>query len=217
MAAILFGSISTVADTSELQREAFNRAFSDHGLGWTWEREDYRSMLVTSGGRARIEEYAAARGQEVDAQAVHATKSAHFQEDLADAATPREGVVDTIREARSAGVKVGLVTTTAAENVAALLDALGPEVGRDDFEVVLDGEQVGKPKPDGAAYALALRQLGEDAANCVAIEDNVEGVRAAVAAGVPCVAFPNANTRGHEFAGAARVVDHLDLGELMPR
>jgi HAD superfamily hydrolase (TIGR01509 family) len=217
VAAILFGSISTVADTSELQREAFNRAFSDHGLDWTWEREDYRSMLVTSGGRARIEEYAAARGQAVDAQAVHATKSAHFQEELADAATPREGVVDTIRKARSAGVKVGLVTTTAVENVAALLAALGPDVGRDDFDVVLDGDQVDEPKPDGAAYALALRQLGEDAADCVAIEDNVEGVRAAVAAGVPCVAFPNANTRGHEFPGAARVVDHLDLGELMPR
>jgi hypothetical protein len=35
MSAILFGSISTLADTSELQRRAFNEAFSAHGLDWT--------------------------------------------------------------------------------------------------------------------------------------------------------------------------------------
>ena len=40
MPAILFGSISTVADTSELQREAFNQAFAEHGLDWRWDRDD---------------------------------------------------------------------------------------------------------------------------------------------------------------------------------
>ena len=32
MSSVLFGSISTVADTSEVQRQAFNRAFAEHGL-----------------------------------------------------------------------------------------------------------------------------------------------------------------------------------------
>jgi hypothetical protein len=54
VSALLFGSISTVADTSELQRAAFNRAFAEHGLDWTWDRDDYRAMLATSGGRSRI-------------------------------------------------------------------------------------------------------------------------------------------------------------------
>lgn len=217
MSALLFGSISTVADTSELQRAAFNQAFAEHGLDWTWDRDDYRAMLATSGGRSRVAEYARARGQAVDAQAVHATKSALFQKSLAGAATPRPGVVATIRQARAAGVKVGLVTTTAPENVAALLDALGPDLGRDDFDVVVDSAQVEQPKPDAAAYEYALRQLGEDASGAVAVEDNVGGVRAAVAADVTCVAFPNANTAGHEFPGAARVVDHLDFAELGAR
>ena len=38
MSAILFGSISTLADTSELQRRAFNEAFEAHGLDWNWSR-----------------------------------------------------------------------------------------------------------------------------------------------------------------------------------
>ena len=91
MSAILFGSISTVADTSELQRAAFNQAFAEHGLDWTWDRDDYRAMLATSGGRSRVAEYARARGQAVDAQAVHATKSALFQKSLAGAATRAPG------------------------------------------------------------------------------------------------------------------------------
>lgn len=217
MSAILFGSISTVADTSELQRAAFNRAFAEHGLDWTWDRDDYQALLTSSGGSSRVAEYAKARGQTVDAQAVHATKSELFQKSLAGAATPRPGVVETIRKARAAGVKVGLVTTTAPENVAALLDALGPDISRDDFDVVVDSGKVEQPKPEPAAYEYALRELGEDAAHSVAVEDNVGGVRAAVAADVAVVAFPNANTAGHEFPGAARVVDHLDFAELEAR
>jgi HAD superfamily hydrolase (TIGR01509 family) len=215
MPAILFGSISTVADTSELQRSAFNRAFEAHGLNWNWDRADYRAMLATSGGRDRIAEHAAATGQQVDADAVHATKSELFRQSLAGAGLrPRPGVAETVRDARGRGMKVGLVTTTAAENVTALLDALGAELGRGDFDTVVDSSEVDRPKPDPAAYAYALRSLGEQAADCVAVEDNVDGVRAAVAAGVTCVAFPNENTADHDFEGAARNVDRIDVDDL---
>ena len=76
MSAILFGSISTLADTSELQRQAFNDAFQAYGLDWEWSRDDYASMLGSNGGAQRIEDYAASRGADVDAAAVHAKKSA---------------------------------------------------------------------------------------------------------------------------------------------
>lgn len=215
MPAILFGSISSVADTSELQREAFNGAFADHGLDWSWEREDYIAMLERSGGASRIAEYAAERGEDVDAAAVHATKSQRFQESLATAdVEARPGVVDTIKGAKAAGLKVGLVTTTLHENVMALLDALSPALSEDDFDVVVDLSDVDRPKPDAAAYTFALARLGEDPRHCVAVEDNVEGAEAASAAGVACVAFPNANTEGQEFPTAQRRVDHIDLREL---
>ena len=35
MKAILLGSIGTVADTSDMQLDAFNQAFKMHGLAWT--------------------------------------------------------------------------------------------------------------------------------------------------------------------------------------
>ncbi len=221
MPAILFGSIGTIADTSELQREAFNQAFEAHGLGWRWDREEYLTLLEQSGGEQRIAEQARSAGRDVDAAAVHRTKSELFQQRLAAARiTPRPGVVETIRDGRRSGMKIALVTTTAKENVAAVVEALGPDLRAADFDLIVDASQIEKPKPDPAAYTFALERLGEDAQACVAIEDNLGGVEAATVAGLACAAFPNENTAQHDFARAERRVDELrfdDLRTLIPR
>lgn len=215
MPSVLFGSISTLADTSELQREAFNEAFTEHGLDWHWDRSDYQATLTSNGGQNRIADYAAQRNETVDATAVHDTKSKLFQQMLATAAiSPRSGVVDTVRGAKESGLKLGLVTTTSRDNIVALLTALGPDLSLDDFDVVVDSASVEESKPDPAAYTFALSRLDEAADQAVAIEDNVGGLTSATAAGVACVAFPNENTAGHDFGGA-EVVEQLDLPSLL--
>lgn len=214
MPAVLFGSISTVADTSELRRKAFNQAFRIHGLDWVWDRDAYREMSATRGGQARIASYAQTISQRVDAAAVHRTTSELFRSGLAESSiTPRPGVTDIIRDARAHGFKVGFVTTTSAENVSVLIAALSPGILLRDFDVVVYAANVDRPKSAGAAYAYALHRLDEEPANCVAIEDNLEGVAAATAADVPCVVVPNGNTDGRNF-GTARVLDRLSFDEL---
>lgn len=211
MSAILFGSISTLVDTSELQRRSFNDAFAQHDLDWNWSREDYRSMMGTNGGAQRIADFASSRGQDVDASAVHATKSERFRALLAETSVePRPGVVETIAAAKDNGMRLGFVTTTSAENVAAVLTALESHIAANTFDVVVDGSDVEQGKPDPASYTFALKQLGEQAGECVAIEDNEGGVRAAAAADVTCVAFPNENTAGGDFAAATETVESLD-------
>jgi beta-phosphoglucomutase-like phosphatase (HAD superfamily) len=94
------------------------------------------------------------------------------------------------------------------------MDALGPELGAGDFDVVVDSSSVQQPKPGPAAYEFAVRSLGEQPGGCVAVEDNVDGVRAATAAGLTCVAFPNANTADGDFTAAADRVDRLEIDAL---
>jgi HAD superfamily hydrolase (TIGR01509 family) len=213
--ALLFGSISTLADTSELQRESFNAAFQEHGLDWSWGRDEYRKMLEGNGGAARIEQFAAERGETVDAAAVHSTKSRIFQQRLSEGGIkPRDGVVETLAGLREHGTKAGLVTTTSPENVAALLGALSPTVSSADFSVIVDSGSVRESKPDAAAYRYALEQLGEQASDCLAIEDNVGGVGSAKAAGLTCIAFPNVNTKSHDFTSADATVIDLELDQL---
>lgn len=215
VSAVLLGSISTVVDTSELQRRAFNEAFSRHGLDWEWDRDRYVAMLESNGGRDRIAEYAQSVGESVDADAVHATKSQIFQELLASSDLhARPGVAETIRTAHEQGLRVGLVTSTSKENVAALLDGVKGDIGAGELDVVVDSSRVERTKPDPAAYRVALQELGLEASQAVAVEDNAGGVRAAAAAGIPVAAFPNENTTASDFTSAAARVDHLDLAEL---
>lgn len=216
MPAVLFGSISTLVDTSELQRRAFNEAFEAHGLNWNWSRDDYVSMLDSNGGAQRIADYARGRGDDVDAAAVHATKSRIFQELLGKSALEaRPGVLDTVREAKRNEHKLAFVTTTSQANIDAILAALRPHISAKMFDLIVNGDSVKKPKPDAAAYAFALDQLSEDADFAVAIEDNVGGVAAARAAGVTCIAFPNENTTGGDFSGAVETVESLDAERVL--
>lgn len=214
MTAVLFGSISTLIDTSEMQRKAFNQAFTAHGLDWVWDHEEYVELLESAGGLDRVAAYADQRDEEVDAMAIHETKSRLFQQALeAGEMAVRPGVAETIRAAREHGYPVGFVTTTSPENVTAVLTAAGllPE----DLDVVLDGTSVSPSKPDPAVYRLALERLGVLAEDAIAIEDNLDGLASAQAAGVSCVAFPNTNTASHRFDGAVASVDQIDLAQLV--
>ena len=211
MTALLIGSISTVADTSERQRSAFNDAFREHGLDWEWDRDTYRSLLDTAGGRDRIAAWASEKGQDVDADAVHATKSDLFQTSLRNGQTElRAGVKSIVEAARTAGDPVAFVTTTSRANIDALFAGLKGQLSADDFDLVLCADDVESPKPDGSVYRLAIERLDVDTSDAVAVEDNVDGVAAAVSAGLRCVAFPNENTKDHDFSGAENVVERLD-------
>jgi HAD superfamily hydrolase (TIGR01509 family) len=215
MSAILFGSIGTIADTSELQRQSFNQAFKAHGLDWDWNQAEYLAMLEKSGGQNRIADYASSVGQTVDAEAIHRSKSEFFQKGLATSQIqPRSGVAETIQSAKANGSKVAFVTTTSQANISLLLAALYPNIQKTDFDLIVDVANIKHPKPDKAAYTFALESLGETSANCIAIEDNLDGVAAAISAGLDCVAFPNENTAHHNFEQAQHLVDRLDFDRL---
>ena len=213
MAAILFGSIGSIAETSELQRRAFNLAFKAHGLDWHWEREQYRKLLIYSGGQQRIAAYA--KGRNVDAHAIHETKSLIFQELLTElGALPRAGVLETIHSAQQEGLSLALVSATSPQNIAQLIAALHPHIHANDFAVIVDGSRLKHLKPAPDAYLYALEQLDLTANDCVAIEDNGDGLAAARSAGIGCVAFPGENTRDHDFSAALQITDVLRFNEI---
>ena len=56
--ALVFDVDGTLAETEEIHRLSFNRAFAESGLGWSWDRDLYRELLRTTGGRERILAYA---------------------------------------------------------------------------------------------------------------------------------------------------------------
>ena len=70
---------------------------------------------------------------------------------------------------------------------------LAPDVAWDAIVTADHDPQRAKPRPD--LYLEALELIGVDAADAVAFEDSPNGIRAAKAAGIFCVAVPNDVTR----------------------
>lgn len=199
MKAVFIGSISAMADTSEIQREAFNQAFKEARLEWHWSRDDYRARLEQSGGRDRIAAYARESGVNVDADALHARKTALFQDALrGGAAQLREQTQAILEYARTHDLKAAFVSGTSADSLAALLAGFGGEEALG-LDLVTSGAD-GTPKPDPALYLYALETLNLEATDVLAVEDNRAGVDAAKAAGIKVLAFPNENTAAHDFS-----------------
>lgn len=72
----------------------------------------------------------------------------------------------------------------------------------------------GKPAPD--VYLHAAREIGVEAPRCVAVEDSVNGARAALAAGMTVIGFtggshcPPQHAARLKDAGVHFVIDHMD-------
>ena len=98
--AIFFGSIGTLAETSDLQRRAFNQAFAEAKLDWCWDVELYKGLLKKSGGKGRIQGFAAQKGIPVDAPHLHKRKTEIFNDFMTKKNLPlRPGVSEVIDHA----------------------------------------------------------------------------------------------------------------------
>jgi HAD superfamily hydrolase (TIGR01509 family) len=204
---LLWDVDGTLAETErDGHRVAFNQAFADAGLPWSWDVARYGELLRVTGGRERLLLDMQSRGdvpaapgeREALARRLHARKN-EFYADLVTggAIALREGVVELMQECLERGVRMGVVTTTSRSNLDALLRVhLGPRWA-ESFAVLVCGEDVSRKKPDPEAYQRALRALGVGPLAAVALEDSPGGVAAARAADVPVVV-----TRSAYFAEA---------------
>lgn len=213
--AILFGSIGTLVETSELQRRAFNQAFSEAGLDWTWNPDEYKIMLKKSGGRNRINEYATYREIEVNAHELHLKKTKIFDNMMKEEGISlRPGVANLIGYAIDNNVHLAFVTSTSDANVDAIFMALNGQLNRNDFNFIGNDKMVSKPKPDSEIYLKALSNLKLNAKDCLAIEDTEVSMRSAINANIKCIAFPGAMALDNDFSAALHITDDLSPNNL---
>jgi len=125
--------------------------------------------------------------------------------------TLRPGVRRLLDEARNAGLKLGIATSTALSNVRILLDQNLPADWQDWFGVIASCEMIREQKPSPAIYRHVLDQLDLTSEQAVAFEDTGNGLLAARRAGLRTVITQHFFTRHHDFTGAALVLS--DLGE----
>jgi beta-phosphoglucomutase-like phosphatase (HAD superfamily) len=205
--ALIFDVDGTLAETEELHRRAFNRSFADMGLDWVWDRALYRRLLAVTGGKERVRHFIDAFDARPELGAdriatLHAIKTRYYTQWLSTGGVAlRPGVDRLLREARLAGLRLAIATTTSLANVEALLAATLGQDGRHWFAAIGAGDAVAAKKPAPDIY------LG--GAACVAFEDTSNGLASARDAGIPTVVTMSEYGDAGPFSGALAVVDHL--------
>ncbi len=217
--ALIFDIDGTLSDTErDGHRIAFNQAFKDAGLNWHWDIETYGKLLEVTGGKERIQyfinEFNPAFSTPDDLtdfiRNLHQTKTRHFIALLKSGAIPlRPGVERLLKEARSEGLRMGIATTTTAENVTTLLTATLGKDSIDWFDVIAAGDVVPGKKPAPDIFLYALKCMDLNAADCIAFEDSENGLLSSTGAGIKTIVTVNNYTRQQNFSGAILVLDQL--------
>jgi HAD superfamily hydrolase (TIGR01509 family) len=211
--AVIFDVDGTLVDSErDGHRVAFNAAFEEAGLPDRWDVDTYGRLLKITGGGKRMAAWFKENGMapadaETLATRLHKRKTELMRQLVQDGRIQaRPGVHRLLDELEAAGVRMHVATTGTRAWVEPLLD----RVFGDRFDTILTGTEVPDLKPDPAVYLEVMRVTGCSPEHSVALEDSANGVRAAVAAGLPCVAAHNLYTREDDLSGAALVADGVD-------
>jgi HAD superfamily hydrolase (TIGR01509 family) len=190
-------------DSEPLHTRATRLLLAEYGLDWDEsESADYIGLtdvesFVALKARHRLE------GDPREFAARYAERAIAL---LREEGRPMDGVPAVLRAVRERGYRVGLGSSSRMEVIEATLDSIGV---RPLFDVVVSATEVprGKPAPD--VFLEVAKRLGVAPERCVVIEDSYNGVRAAGAAGMRCVAVPCGTTRHQDFSDASVVLDSL--------
>ena len=188
--AIFFGSIGTVAETSEIQRRSYNSAFNRLNIDCYWNVANYCEMLKVPGGKDRIRNFTIPNISEEDVDKVHNLKEEIYAELIEQEDISRIEFVEVFHHSKASDLKVGLITTTSEKNINSLSKALEDKVNFNDFDIITTAKDCINPKPNPEIYQNALRKIGVSPNEAIAIEDTQVNLDASLSANINSILYP---------------------------
>jgi HAD superfamily hydrolase (TIGR01509 family) len=193
---ILFDNDGVLVDTERVFFEANRRMLAGLGLELTETHfADYSLTRGVTPLEMAVERGVLLRGA---FPALLRARDDQYETLLRENDSAIDGVVDVLASLDKA-YRIGVVTSSKRRHFDVIHERSGL---RRYFEFVLTREDYERSKPHPDPYLLALGRCQASPAECVAVEDSPRGVRAAVAAGLRCVAIPNPLSPGGDFSSA---------------
>jgi HAD superfamily hydrolase (TIGR01509 family) len=200
---LLFDFDGLIVDTETPSLAAWQELYREHGHELPLDR--WATVIGTVGAWDPFELLEELVGP-VDREALNARRLARELE-LGEIEELRPGVLDYLAEARGRGLATAIVSSSSRRWVDRHLGRL--ERAADFDAIVTADHDPERAKPRPTLYLEALSRLGLAAGEAVAFEDSPNGVLAAKAAGLFCVAVPNRVTAGLALDEADLVVPSL--------
>jgi len=207
---LIFDVDGTLVDSERYGHlPASNDAMEQLGLSIRWSWEEFLELLPIPGNVNRLRKTLTDQGlpageiEEIVSKFAPLKQRIYIEKYLPTLRL-REGIRELIAEAVQRGMELAIVSTSYETQIRALLQNQLSEFATH-FRVILGKESGPKTGPEGKLYPMCLEQTGYAAEETLAVEDSEEGLRAAVAAGIPTVVFYNDYTFGSSFAHAILV------------
>jgi len=211
---LLFDFDGLIVDTETPSFASWQEIYRQHGQELVLER--WAAVIGTIGGFEPLD-YLEELAGPIDRDAVGARRHEH-ELALAEVEELRPGLLEYLERARELDLCTAIVSSSSRSWIDRHLARL-ERAEHFDLIVTADGDRA-RAKPRPTLYLEALERLGLDSGEAIAFEDSPNGVRAAKAAGLYCVAVPNGVTVSLGLEEADLVVDslaELPLAELLRR
>jgi len=204
--AILFDFDGVLVDTEWAIYEAWHRTFRRHGHELPLEvyTQCIGSDFDTWSPKTHLEELT---GNAFDWHQLDRDRQVEIRRDL-ERAGPMPGVVPLLERLQRAGTPLAVVSSSNHGWVDRWLEQLAL---RPFFRTVVCRGDAPRIKPAPDLWLEALRQLEVAPRRSLAIEDSLNGVKSAKAAGLEVWAVPNRTTACLDFSLADRVVPSLEM------
>ena len=132
-------------------------------------------------------------------------KEQQYRDLMAEKLALPPGADRLLGELKDAGFLLAIGSSAPRANLDLVLERVQI---RDYFDAFVTGEEVAKSKPSPETFLKAAEKLGLPPECCVVVEDAVQGVEAAKAAGMPVVAVTTTRDRA-DLQAADMIVDSL--------
>lgn len=202
--ALIFDFDGLIIDTESTELDAWREVFAAHGQALTldvWSD----SIGRPPGSFDPCVHLAALCGARLDGDAIRVVVRERARARASELPL-LPGVAAWLDDALRLGIRVGLASSSSHRWVEGHLDRLGL---LDRFHAIVCREDTEEHKPHPAPYARAVDRLGFPPREQLGIEDSPHGLASAKAAGVRCIAVPNAVTRSLDFTTADLRLDSL--------
>jgi beta-phosphoglucomutase len=197
--ALIFDMDGVLVDSEPLHKRAKEEAFRQFGIVLP------ESVYDSYKGRpdaTMLPEVLSARGCSAETVAEVARLKHRIFESIKHELRAVDGAADFVRWA-AARYRIALATSATTRNREVVLATLN---AGDVFRTIVDSSRHTRPKPDPEVFHVAMRDLGVGPGDCWVIEDSVNGLRAAKAAGCYAVAITTTFDRETVLAAGADVV-----------
>lgn len=196
--AVVFDFDGTILDTETPVYDSACEMYLEHGLVAPSRPDWVASIGHTTQPFDIYEDVAAKADAALDIQQLRDRRSARTREMVKDL-DYRPGIMHWLETAEAVGSAVAIASSSPIWWVHSTLEERNLT---DRFPVVSCAGDGVPGKPDPSVYRIACQKLGVDPADAIAIEDSPTGAKAAVDAGLWCLAVPGPMTSALDYSVA---------------